>query len=134
VAQAEIFTSHVRVSACFYADFHACVTSAAFEKTLADLRGRFSGLVQSVDMDGTLAVDKTKALMEAAAELADAEKPYETDCARLLMDLDGFRMQYTVATALPPGEEPGLWETNQGLHAARRKFDPIAEAIWGLIK
>ena len=85
-------------------------------------------------MDGTLDADKTKALMEAAAELADAEKPYETDCARLLADLDGFRRQYTVATALPPGEEPGLWETNQGLHAARRKFDPIAEAIRGLIK
>jgi type I restriction enzyme M protein len=107
---------------------------AAFEKTLADLRGRFSGLVQKVDVDGTLDAGKTKALMEAAAELADAEQPYEADRARLLADLDGFRMQYTVATALPPGEEPGLWETNQGLHAARRKFDPIAEAIRGLIK
>jgi type I restriction enzyme M protein len=106
----------------------------AFEKTLTDLRGHFSGLIQSVDMDGTLDADKTKALVEAAAELADAEKPYETDCARLLADLDSFRTQYTMATTLPPGEEPGLWETNQGLHAARRKFDPIAEALRGLIK
>jgi type I restriction enzyme M protein len=107
---------------------------AAFEKTLADLRSRFSGLVKGVDQDSTLDADKKKALLEAAAELGDAEKPYETDRARLLADLDSFRMQYTVVNALPPGEEPGLWETNQALHAARRKFDPIAEAIRGLIK
>jgi len=106
----------------------------AFEKTLDDLRSRFSGLVKGVDQDGTLDADKKKVLMEAAAELADAEQPYETDRARLLADLDSFRMQYTAATALPPGEEPGLWETNQALHAARRKFDPIAEAIRGLVK
>jgi type I restriction enzyme M protein len=43
-------------------------------------------------------------------------------------------MQHTTVTALQPGEAPGLWETNQALHAARRKFDPIAEAIRGLIK
>src|SRR5207245_461642 len=95
---------------------------------------RFSGLIKGVDRDGALDADKKKALMEAATELADAEKPYETDRAALLVDLDSFRMQYTAVTALPPGEEPGLWETNQALHAARRKFDPIAEAIRGLIK
>jgi len=72
--------------------------------------------------------------MEATAGLADAEKPYETDRARLLAELDSFRMQHTAVTALPPGEAPGLWETNQALHAARRKFDPIAEAIRGLVK
>jgi hypothetical protein len=71
--------------------------------------------------------------MEAATEVADAEKPYEADRAGYL-DLDSFRMQHTAVTALPPGEAPGLWETNQALHAARRKFDPIAEAIRGLIK
>jgi hypothetical protein len=85
---------------------------AAFEKTLADLRSRFSGLVKGVDQDGTLDADKKKALVEAATELADAEKPYETDRARLLAELDSFRMQHTAVTALPPGEEPGLWETN----------------------
>jgi type I restriction enzyme M protein len=107
---------------------------AAFEKTLADLCSRFSGLVKGVDQDSTLDADKKKALMEAAAELADAEKPYEPDRARLLAELDSFRMQYTAVTALPPGEAPGLWETNQALHATRRKFDPIVEAIRGLIK
>jgi type I restriction enzyme M protein len=107
---------------------------AAFEKTLADLRGRFSDFVKRVDKDGALDTDKKKVLLEVVSELADAERPYETDRAVLLADLDSYRMQYTVATALPPGEGPGLWETNQALHAARRKFDPIAEAIRGLIK
>src|SRR5262249_55941581 len=107
---------------------------AAFEKTLADLHARLSGLVKGVDQDAALDADKKKALMEATSELANAEKPYETDRAQLLAELDSFRMQHTAVTALPPGEAPGLWETNQALHAARRKFDPIAEVIWGLIK
>jgi type I restriction enzyme M protein len=53
---------------------------ATFEKTLADLRSRFSTLVKGVD-NGTLDADKKKAIMEATAELAAAEKPYETDRA-----------------------------------------------------
>jgi type I restriction enzyme M protein len=52
---------------------------AAFEKTHADLRSRFAGLIKSVDQDSILGVDQKKALKEAAAELADAETPYETD-------------------------------------------------------
>jgi type I restriction enzyme M protein len=43
-------------------------------------------------------------------------------------------MQYAVTTSLPLGEEQGIGETNQALHAARRKFDPTAEALRGLIK
>ena len=50
-------------------------------------------------MDDTLDADKKKVLMDAAIELADAEKPYEADRAGLLADLDGFRMQY-IATPL----------------------------------
>ncbi|MGE3540244.1 MAG: N-6 DNA methylase [Candidatus Tectimicrobiota bacterium] len=107
---------------------------AAFEKTLADLRDRFLDLVNAIAQESTLDTDQKKALIEAEAELADAEKPYETDRARLCADLDSFRLQHTAVTALPTGEEPGLWETNQALHAARRKFDPIAEAIRGRIK
>src|SRR6266446_3213274 len=72
---------------------------AAFEKTLADLRGRFSGLVKGVDQDGTLDAGQQKTLMQAATELTDAEKPYETDRVGLLLDLDSFRMQYTMVTA-----------------------------------
>jgi hypothetical protein len=93
---------------------------------------RYDWIMQQAATSGS---DLPTLITEAmTAELADAEKPYETDCARLLADLDSFRTQYTMATALPLGEEPGLWETNQGLHAARRKFDPIAEALRGLIK
>ena len=107
---------------------------AAFEKTLADLHSRFSGLVHSLDKDDTLDADKKKVLMEAAIELANAEKPYEADRAGLLADLDGFRMRYVAALAPTPGEAHGVGETNKALHAARRKFEPIAEASRGLIK
>jgi type I restriction enzyme M protein len=64
---------------------------AAFEKTLADLRGRFLCLVKLVEKDSAIDADKKKVLMEADAELADAEKPYETDCAGLLAALDDYR-------------------------------------------
>jgi type I restriction enzyme M protein len=97
------------------------------------LRHRFSGLLKD-GPDSTRDADKQKACMEAATELADTENLYATDRVRLLADLDNFRTQHTVVIALPSGEAPGLWETNQALHAARRKFDPIAEAIRGFIK
>jgi type I restriction enzyme M protein len=107
---------------------------AAFENTLADLHSRLSGLVQEVVKDDSLEADKKKVLMDAAIELADAEKPYETDRSRLFAELDSFRMQYIATPALAPGEAHGVGETNQAMHAARRKLDPIAEAIRGLIK
>ena len=108
---------------------------ATFEETLADLRGRFLCLVKGVEKDSAIDADKKKALMEADAELADAEKPYEADCAELLTALDGYyHMQYAGATSFSLGDEQGVWETNQALHTVRRKFDPIAETIRGLIK
>jgi len=97
---------------------------ADFEKTLADLRGRFAGLAKAVEKDATLDADKKKAVADAFAELAEAETPYKTDRARLLTDIDSFRKKY--AMALP--------EQNESQHAARRAFDSIAEHIKGLIK
>jgi type I restriction enzyme M protein len=107
---------------------------ATFENTLAELHSRLSGLVQGVVKDDSLEADKKKVLVDATIELSDAEKPYETDRAGLLAGLDACRMQYTTIPALAPGEARGVGETNQALHAARRKLDPIAEAIRGLIK
>jgi type I restriction enzyme M protein len=107
---------------------------AAFEKMLADLRGRFLCLLKGVEKDSAIDTDKKKALMEATTELADAEKPYEADCAELLTALDDYRVQYTAATSFSLEDAQEVWETNQALHTARRKFDPIAEMIRGLIK
>jgi type I restriction enzyme M protein len=97
---------------------------ADFEKTLADLRCRFAGLAKAVKKDATLDASKKKAVADAAAELAEAETPYETDRARVLADIDSFRKMY--AMALP--------EKNDPQHAARQAFDPIANALRGLIK
>lgn len=96
----------------------------AFETTLVDLRQRFASLTKAVESHATLDAEKKQALTDAAAELRDAAKPYETDRTKLLADLGGFRK--TFANALP--------EANDKQRAARKAFDPIADAIRGLIK
>jgi len=108
-----------------------CTESAAippalanFEGTLADLRQRFEPLRKVVAKHADLDDDKKKALADAAAELNEAGKPYETDRTKLLAALDGFGKRYAKA----------LLAANDKQHDARQAFDPIAEAIRGLIK
>lgn len=108
-----------------------CTESAAipsalgtFEVTLTDVRQRFEPLSKTVAKHADLDAAKKQALADAAAELGDAAKPYETDRVKLLADLGGFWK--TFAKVLP--------EANDKQHAARQAFDPIAEAIRGLIK
>ena len=97
---------------------------AAFDTTLRSLRERFASLKDTVVKLCTLDAEKKKSLTEAVAELDEAIKPYESDCARLLADLDGFRKQF--------GQN--LPATNEKQHAARKSFDPIAEHMKDLIK
>jgi type I restriction enzyme M protein len=97
---------------------------AAFEATLADLRQRFAPLAKAVEKHAEIEAEKKQTLTAAIAELTDAEKPYETDRAKLFAQLGKFAKQYAKA---PPKE-------NDKQHAARKVFDPIAEAIRGLIK
>jgi type I restriction enzyme M protein len=97
---------------------------AAFEGTFSDLCQRFQPLAKVVAKHADLDADKKKALADAAAELNEAGKPYETDHAKLLAALDGFGKCY--GKALPAA--------NDKQHDARQAFDPIAEAIRGLIK
>ena len=97
---------------------------AAFETTLADLRQRFAPLAKVVEKHAEIEAEKKQALAAAIAELNDAEKPYEADRKKLLAHLDRFSQQYAKA---PPKD-------NDKQHAARKAFDPIAEAIRGLIK
>lgn len=96
----------------------------AFETTLADLRQRFVPLAKAVEKHVEIEAEKKQALAAAIAELNDAEKPYEADRKKLLANLEKFEKQYAKA---PPKE-------NDKQHAARKTFDPIAEAIRGLIK
>lgn len=97
---------------------------ATFEATLADLRQRFEPLAKAVKKHSEPDATKKQALADAAAELRDAATPYETDRTKLLAALDGFGKQYAKA---PP-------EANDKQRVARHAFDPIAEAIRGLIK
>lgn len=100
------------------------VTLELFETTLADLRRRFDALVKAVAKHTDLDAEKKQALADAVTEVREAATPYETDRTKLLAALESFGRQY--AKALP--------EANDQQHAVRRAFDPIAEAIRGLIK
>jgi type I restriction enzyme M protein len=96
----------------------------AFEVTLASLRERFDTCAQALEKLDHLDAEKTKAVTEAAVELRDAVKPYETDRARLLCNLEGFCQD--IGKTLPA--------TNEKQHAARLAFEPTVERIKGLIK
>jgi len=95
----------------------------AFEATLADLRGHIASF-EKVVLKQILTKDTQKPLANALAELHEADNAYETDRARLTADLDTFRKKHVKS---PP-------DTNDKQHAARKAFDPVAEAIRGLIK
>jgi type I restriction enzyme M protein len=97
---------------------------AAFETTLTDLRGRFDRLADAVAKHAELDAIKRQLLTDAAAEMREAVKLYETDREKLLANLSAFTRKY--ATSLPDG--------NEAQRAARETFAPNAEAIRGLVK
>lgn len=109
-----------------------CAESAAippvlttFEATLVDLRLRFEPLAKAVAKHADLDAAKKQALVDAATELRDAAKPYETDRTKLLLALDSFAFRHSGESRNPDNDKQ---------HAARQAFAPIAEAIRGLIK
>jgi type I restriction enzyme M protein len=83
---------------------------AAFDTTLQSLRERFAALTDALGKLCHLDAEKKKAIHEAAAELDEAVKPYENDCARLLANLAEF--QKRLSRSLPA--------TNDKQHVARR--------------
>jgi type I restriction enzyme M protein len=97
---------------------------ASFETTLADLRGRFDALAKATAKHADLDTGKKRALVDAVAELREAATLYRADAKQLLAGLAGFGQKY--AKALP--------DKNDAQHAARKAFDPSAEAIRGLVK
>ena len=99
-------------------------TLAPFETTLADLRGRFDALAKAAAEHADLDADKKQALGDAVSELREAATLYEADAKKLLASLSAFGQKH--AKALP--------DKNDAQHAARKAFDPIAEAIRGLVK
>jgi type I restriction enzyme M protein len=100
------------------------VALAAFEATLMDVRGRLDRLADIVAKHVEIDAEKKKPLADAAIELREAAKLYEIDRGKLLASLQTFSEKYAKTL---PGE-------NNTQHVARKAFDPIAEAIRGLIK
>ncbi len=99
-------------------------TLAPFETTLADLRGRFDALAEAAAKHADLDADKKQTLGDAVSELREAATLYEADAKKLLASFSAFGQKH--AKALP--------DKNEAQQAARQAFDPIAEAIRGLIK
>jgi len=107
-----------------------CAESAAvpgklrpFEKTLADVRGRFDALGKAAK-DADLDAGKKQALVDAVADLREADTLYQTDAKKILVNLTSFAQEY--ANALP--------DKNDVQQTARSAFDPHADAIRGLVK
>lgn len=108
-----------------------CAESAAvsgalgpFESTLSDLRGRFDALTRAATEHADLDADQKQAVSHAVAELRESVTLYSADASKLLANLGTFGKQ--TGNALP--------DNNASQHAARKAFDPIAEAIRGLVK
>lgn len=99
-------------------------TLAPFETTLSDLRGRFDALTKAAAKHADLSAARKQALGDAVGELREAATLYEADAKKLLASLGAFGQQH--GKALP--------DKNDSQHAARKVFDPIAEAIRGLVK
>jgi type I restriction enzyme M protein len=108
-----------------------CAESAAvpatllpFNTTLTDLRGRFDALAKAVVSNATLDDDKRRPLADALIELREAQTLYGADATKLAKNLAAFGKKY--AKTLP--------DKYDAQRAARKAFDPIAEAIRGLVK
>ena len=109
-----------------------CAESAAvpgvltpFETTLADLRGRYDALAKTAAKHADLDAEKKKALGDAVTELREAATLYVADAKKLLKGLEGYISRHSRESGNP---------VNEKQHAARKAFDPHAEAIRGLIK
>ncbi len=96
----------------------------AFGTRLAELRERFDRLAAVVANHEKLDIEKKQPLAEAVIELREALSLYEADKKKLLAQIGDFVKKYAKAL---PGK-------NEAQHSARKAYDPIAEAIRGLIK
>ena len=95
-----------------------------FDATLKDLQARFSILATTAAKQNGLDADKKSAVAAAEKEFRETADPYAADAKSLLAGLAGFVKRHgTIAT-----------DKNDTQHAARKAFDPHAEAIRGLVK
>jgi type I restriction enzyme M protein len=110
---------------------HVCEESEAilcefgtFEATLTDLRRRFEQVADAVATNREIEDEQKRRLTDATTDLRQAASLYDSDRRKLLANLRIFVEKYAKGL---PGE-------NDAQHTARKAFEPIAEAIRGLIK
>jgi len=108
-----------------------CVESAAlpeklttFETTRTNLLGRFDMLAKTVAERADLDAERKQSFVGAFTEFCEATTLYDADSKKLLKNISDFGQKY--AKALP--------EKNDSQHTMRKAFEPIAEAVRGLIK
>jgi len=97
---------------------------STFEAKLADLSERFDRLAFAVQEHDELEAAKKQQLSEAASELKETATLYEADREKLLTGIRSFNDSFADCTPTENGAQ----------HAVRQQFDPIAEAMRGLIK
>ena len=97
---------------------------APFEATLADLRARFDALTAAAKSHAGLGEEKKKALVDAVVEFAEASAQCAMNNKALTDRSATFDKQF--AKSLP--------DANDAQHAARKAFEPVAEAIRRLVK
>jgi len=96
---------------------------AAFDTTLLEQQKHFDGLAAAVESHPDLETAKKQALVRGMSELNEATL-YKADAKKLLVGLRAFSRDYT-------NNSPN---TNKDQHTARKAFDPLAEAIRGIVK
>jgi type I restriction enzyme M protein len=96
----------------------------AFDTTLADLRRLLDGLTAAVASHDDLEDARQQPLSLAVRELSEAAELYDSDRGTLVGELGVFAKDW--ASVLP--------HSNEAQHSARKAFEPIGEAIRGLVK
>jgi type I restriction enzyme M protein len=97
---------------------------SSFEGTLGELLERFRTYAATVPDDQHLDDTKRQAFLDGVEELNETTLAYQADVATLLKRVTAFSDNYS--SALPT--------TNDLQHKVRKTFDPISEAMRGLIK
>jgi type I restriction enzyme M protein len=97
---------------------------APFDITLAELRTRFDALAAVVKKHADLGEEKKKALGDAVVELAEAAAQYS----------GGAKALTALRAAVDKKFANSFPDANDAQHAARKAFEPAAEAIRNLVK
>ena len=97
---------------------------ATFDAGLGTVRDGFRKVIEAVKKHSEIDAEKKQDLLHAENELAEADKLYKGDRKKLLGSLEAFINKH--CDSLPAD--------NKMQHSARKMFDPVAEAIRGLIK